>query len=140
MSKKSSYSIKLWYLLWTTWALSLLLVITLLCGMAIYDPHFHPPHIYFFLSIVFFNGLVFSSIIGIPPLLVGVSVESPTNLAIAVLVGLLQWFFICHIGKFWLLNYHNRKWYWKPLFPLFLVSYYVVTGSLSVSLLAIAVD
>ncbi|WP_156915032.1 hypothetical protein [Rubidibacter lacunae] len=115
-------------------------MITLLCGMAIYDPYFHPPHIYIFLALVFFNGLVFSSIIGMPSLLVGVSVESAANLAIAVLVGLVQWFFIHQVGRFWLLNWQNHKWYWKPLFPILLVGYYVITGSLSISLLALAVD
>ena len=138
MRKRAAYSIKLWYLLWTTWALLLLLAITLIWVAPIFDLHVAPPNIYVFLAIAFFNGLVLPSLIGFPSL-VGVSDGSYTNLAIAILVGLIQWFFIHQLGRLWLLNWQTNKWYWKLIFPMFLVGYYVITGSLSIYLFAMAV-
>ncbi len=130
---------KVWSLLWTTWALSLLLAITLMWGALIINPYVDPPHLYVFLGIGFFNGLVLPSLIVFPPW-AGVSSGSYTNLAIAVLVGLAQWFVIRQLGRLWLLNWQDRKWYWKFLFPVVLASYYIITGLLSMYLFAIAVS
>lgn len=142
LRKRASYSIKLWYVLWTTWSFLLLLAITLILSLAIHevihDSYFTPPNIYVFLTIAFLNGLVLSSFIGFPSL-VGVSVESYPNLVIAVLVGLVQWFLIYQLGRLWLLNWKPHKWCWKLLFPVFLVDYYAISGLLSISLFAITI-
>lgn len=139
MHKSASSSIKLWSLLWKTWDLLLLLAIILTWAAPILDLHITPPNIYVFLAIVFFNGLVLSSLICLPSW-VGISDESYINIAIAILVGLVQWFFIYQLGRLWLLNWKNHKLYWKLIFPIFLVCYYLITGLLSIYLFAIAVD
>ena len=139
MPKRASNSVKLWFLLSTTWALGLLLVISLVLGLGIHDTYFSPLNIDVFLAVTFFNGLVLSSFIAFPSL-VGISIDSYVNLTIAVSIGLVQWLLIYQLGRLWLLNWKPHKWYWKPLFPIFLVGYYAVSGSLSISLLAITVS
>lgn len=139
MCKRVAHPIRLWYLLWTTWSFLLLLLITLMLGASIHEQHFMPRDIYLSLVIVFFNGLVFSSIISFPSW-VYISVESYLNLVVAILVGLAQWFFIYQLGKLWFLNWQNHRWYWKPLFSIFIIGYYAIGGSLSLYLLAVAVS
>jgi hypothetical protein len=138
MPKRASNSVRLWFLLSTTWALGLLLVIALALGLGIYDTYFSPPNIDVFLAVTFFNGLVLSSFITFPSLL-GINIDSYVNLIITVLIGLAQWLLIYQLGRLWLLNWKPHKWYWRPMFPIFLVGYYAISGSLSIFLLAITV-
>ena len=131
ISKRIAYLIKLWSLLWTSWAFSLLAVIVMFTTHKL-DQYINPLPVYFFLAIIFFNGLVF-------PSMLGAGINNDVSILIGFLVGLAQWFFIYQLGRRWLLNLQNLRWYCKPLFPIFLVSYYAITGTLSICLLAIAV-
>jgi hypothetical protein len=131
--KRILYLIKLWCLLWTSWAFLLLLPIIVTLAAHKFGLSITPPHIYITLAIIFFNGLVFS------PIILGSSISTDTSLAIGLLVGLAQWFFIYKLGRLWLLNWQNLRWYFKPLFPIFLVGYYAITGILSLYLFVMAV-
>lgn len=130
--KRTSYLIRLWSLLWTSWAFFLLLPIIAMLVAHKFGLFINPPHIYITLAMIFFNGLVFSSILGS-------GIDNDVSILTGLLVGLAQWFFIYKLGRLWLLNLQNSKWYCKPLFPIFLVSYYAITGILSLYLFAIAV-
>ena len=139
MPKRVANSVRLWFLLSTTWALGLLLVISLVLGLGIYDTYFSLPNIDVFLAVTFFNGLVLSSFITFPSLL-GINIDSYINLIITVSIGLAQWLLIYQLGRLWLLNWQAHKWYWRLIFPIFLVGYYAISGSLSIFLLAITVS
>ena len=130
--KRTSYLIRLWSLIWTSWAFSLLLAIIVIFAMRKFDPSINSPPVYFSLTIIFFSGLVL-------PSMLGSGIGTDISLLTGLLVGLAQWFFIYKLGRLWLLNWHNFRWYCKPLFPIFLVSYYAITGILSLYLFVMAV-
>lgn len=131
--KRILYLIKLWYLLWTSLAFLLLLPIIVTLAAHKFGLSINPPHIYITFAIIFFNGLVFS------PIILGSGIGTDVSLLTGLLVGLAQWFFIYKLGRLWLLNLQNLRWYCKPLFPIFLVSYYTITGILCLYLLVMAV-
>jgi len=141
MPKRASHSLKLWFLLWTTWAFSLLLAILLIFSMGISDFHFSPPNpnIYYgvLLAVIFLNGSVLSAVAF--PSLVGISMDSYSSLIVAGLIGFVQWFSICQLGRLWLRHWQSHKWYWRLLFPIFLAGYYAISGSISILLVTIIV-
>lgn len=126
--------IKLWSILWTIWSIGLLVVIFFSLSLNI---ELDPPNIYVFFTIGIFNGLVLLFMTFFPGLL-GYYGFWQLNFVASVLVGLGQWFVFYQLGKKWLSNWQDSKWYRKIIFPIILFTYYGITGILSVFLFALA--